>query len=303
MIRKLMGIFAMVCLLSTTVVAEEAAHTEGPVKIHDFIEETCMEESDFGIRYLVPDSWSEKVVYDEDEVYYEADTAQMIVYKDKRIEGDHLTEADAKEYLANCAAGDDITDFTIKSLDQTLLICDGSDAYRADITALIDETPVSMRNYIFAVNGTMTGLMYVEFVPDQYDRKADIEKVFKSITLEGETEKAVKPAMDFDDFFQTWISDSFLGTLEAPTIGTPVTIDLKQGISTVVMKDLSLDDMLTYAESVLPECGYVGNVHATEQEDYYEYHAESVSNIFTARFYYHDEYVEYTVCALPTPTN
>ena len=114
MIRKLMGIFAMVCLLSTTVVAEEAAPTEEPVKIHDFNEETCMEEADFGIRYLVPDSWSEKVVYDEDEVYYEADTAQMIVYKDKRIEGDHLTEADAKDYLANCAAGDDITDCRIR---------------------------------------------------------------------------------------------------------------------------------------------------------------------------------------------
>ena len=48
MIRKLMGIFAMVCLLSTTVVAEEAAPTEEPVKIHDFNEETCMEEADFG---------------------------------------------------------------------------------------------------------------------------------------------------------------------------------------------------------------------------------------------------------------
>ncbi len=298
-----MGIFAMVCLLNSTVMAEEAERIEEPVKINNFNKETSIKVSDFGISYMVPEDWSDKVVYDEDEVYYEADTAQIIVFKDKMINDNHITEADARDYLANTAAGEDISDFTIKSLDQTLLICDGSDAYRADVTALIDEIPVSMRDYIFAVNGTMTGLMYVEFAPDKFDRKADIEKVFKSITIDGTTEKDAMPTIDYDDFFQTWISDSFLGTLEAPAIGTPVNVDLKQGKSTVIMKDITLDNMIAYAESVLPECGYVGNVHVTEQNDYYEYHAESVSNIFTARFYYNNEYVEYTVCALATPTN
>ncbi len=114
-----MGIFAMVCLLNSTVMADEAERIEEPVKINNFNKETSIKASDFGISYMVPEGWSDKVVYDEDEVYYEADTAQIIVFKDKMINDNHITEADAKDYLANTAAGEDISDFTITAPDKS----------------------------------------------------------------------------------------------------------------------------------------------------------------------------------------